>query len=59
MTLNMYAGIIKQGTVISVFAENEITAQRNIYDQLDRPGRKTLLKKWVEQGCQVKPRFKR
>jgi hypothetical protein len=59
LKLNMYSGMLKGMSMITVFATGEMSARVSIYDQLNRQGRKLILKRWVEEGCVVVPRFKK
>ena len=54
--LNIYAAIIGGDRIKSVFATGEMEARVKIYDFLDKPMSKGLLKRWVAQGCVVEAR---
>lgn len=41
----------------TVLADGENDAINKVYEQLARPGRRDFLRRWEEDGCQVRPAY--
>lgn len=51
-TYQAYTG--QNGHILTVIATNSEDATKQIYDQLDRPGRKEILNTWLDGGAKLR-----
>lgn len=53
--MKRYKALTKQGApILSVIADDEAEARRRIREQLDRPGRRQLLRQWEAGGERIR-----
>ena len=54
-TTKKYVALYGRNThILSVVADSEDKARKRIREQLNRPGRRQLLKRWQDDGEQIK-----
>lgn len=52
--MKRYGVIVGKSRVMSVYADNEDEAKEKAESQLDKPGRRRILKSWRQQGKRVR-----
>jgi hypothetical protein len=54
VSMKRYGVIVGKSRVMSVYADNEDEAKEKAESQLDKPGRRRILKSWRQQGKRVR-----